>query len=179
MWKAVKGFPDYEVSDEGAVRSYRRKARKWRKPQSNKRDEPVLLTGTVTPLGYVAVILRESTGSKPVRKLVHRLVAEAFLPEPLAGQTDVCHNNGKPGDNRVSNLRWDTHKGNQEDMRKHGTTQAGEKSVTCKITAEIAMSIREKAAAIGRGAGVQLAKEYGLSTAQISRIVNNTRWSHL
>lgn len=37
---------------------------------------------------------------------VHRLVAAAFLPEPLKGQTSVMHINGKKDDNRVSNLAW-------------------------------------------------------------------------
>lgn len=55
---------------------------------------------------------------------VHRLVAYAFLGEP-DGKREVCHNNGVKTDNRVENLRWDTHKANQEDMVKHGHTRLG------------------------------------------------------
>lgn len=49
----------------------------------------------------------------PYRKgcLIHRLVAEAFIPKPL-GATEVDHIDGDKLNNRVENLRWVTHKEN-------------------------------------------------------------------
>lgn len=110
--------------------------------------------------------------------MAHRLVAAAFLGEPPSPlHTDVAHNDGDPSNNHLDNLRWSTHRDNQMDMRRHGTMQDGEKCITAKITAEMAADIRERGKR--RGQGVRLAREYGLSVAQISRIKNGRRWQSL
>ena len=57
--------------------------------------------------GYLQV----SVGRICNTSLVHRLVAETFLPRPL-GATDVDHIDGDKTNNRVENLRWVSHKEN-------------------------------------------------------------------
>lgn len=51
------------------------------------------------------------------------MVAETFLgPRPEGA--DVCHNDGDPTNNRVENLRYDTHSENMRDMVRHGRNNA-------------------------------------------------------
>ena len=57
--------------------------------------------------GYLLVSLSRGRNLK----LVHRLVAEAFIPNPL-GLRDVDHIDGNKSNNRVENLRWVSHKEN-------------------------------------------------------------------
>jgi len=52
---------------------------------------------------------------------LHRIVAEAFLPNPLH-KKEVNHINGIKGDNRVCNLEWATHRENTDHAWAHGLT---------------------------------------------------------
>ncbi len=54
------------------------------------------------------------------RGYVHVLVLTAFRGHCPAGM-EGCHNDGDPKNNRLSNLRWDTHSANQKDGFRHGT----------------------------------------------------------
>ena len=56
--------------------------------------------------GYLAVFIPYREGCS-----IHRLVAEAFLPNPL-GLRDVDHIDGNRTNNNLTNLRWVTHKEN-------------------------------------------------------------------
>ena len=85
---------DYSVSSNGLVLN--------RKTQR-------LLQGSPDKRGYVTVSIRSS--SKMYTKLVHRLVAGAFIPNPENKPT-VNHIDGNKSNNDLSNLEWATHKEN-------------------------------------------------------------------
>lgn len=129
-WRGVFGFPDYEVSDAGRVRSIKRGGRRVLKPQRH--------TG-----GY-HIVTFWSAGS-PTIHLVQKLVLEAFVGTRPTGQ-QACHGNGDKADNRLENLRWDTPKANQADRVAHGTRygRAGSKGRR-RITPAIVTSIRAEA----------------------------------
>ena len=64
-WKRVDGIPDYWVSNKGRV---------WSSISET------FIEGSPTPKGYIDFSLR--VGSHRVRRTLHRLMAEAFIPNP-------------------------------------------------------------------------------------------------
>jgi DNA-directed RNA polymerase specialized sigma subunit len=70
------------------------------------------------PNGYERLTLRRS-GKPHVTGLVHRLVAEAFIPRS-APDLEVNHKNNVRHDNRATNLEWVTRKQNNLHAWKQG-----------------------------------------------------------
>lgn len=99
IWKDIKGYEGlYQVSNLGNVKSLcNNKTRKEKilKPKQRK--------------GYLYVGLCKN--GKVKQYLVHRLVAEHFIPNPN-NLPQIDHINTNKTDNRVENLRWVTQKEN-------------------------------------------------------------------
>ena len=169
-YKPVAGFEMYyRVGDDGSVWSCRGKG--YRKPTGRwVKLNPVMGRGERLAVTFYP-------GAKSVH--VHLLVAETFIgPKPL-GPTkfDCCHNNGKPTDNRASNLRWDTPKGNAADKKLHGTENIGVRNGNAKLTPEKVRKIREMLAA-----GIYqkvIAAEFDIIQQAVSCIARKKTWSHL
>lgn len=101
IWKDIKNYPKYQVSNLGRVKSlnYMRTNR-----------EKVLSLKT-TRCGYLTFLLYKN--GKRKNALVHRVVAEAFLPN-LDNKPQVNHMNGDKTNNRVDNLEWATQSENEK-----------------------------------------------------------------
>ena len=97
IWKAIFGYEDlYSVSNLGRVWSVK----------SNKTLSPNKMV-----TGYLCVHLYKCGKKSRSVKTIHRLVAQAFLPN-LADCEEVNHINFLRFDNRVENLEWATRKEN-------------------------------------------------------------------
>lgn len=100
IWKDIKGFEGiYQVSCQGNVKSVSRKRRHGRGFLVQK--EIILKLG-LTHQGYQRV----SLGTKKSNK-VHRLVAEAFIPNP-DNKPYVNHKDGNKANNHIDYLEWVT-----------------------------------------------------------------------
>lgn len=97
-WKGIKEYPMYEISSLGRVRSYF-------KTGGGTRTVPKLLCNKIDRIGYSFIHLKNDNGRKPLR--IHRLVAEAFLPNPN-NYPEVNHLDENKQNNCISNLEWCT-----------------------------------------------------------------------
>lgn len=123
-WRVIPGFPAYEVSNLGRVRSLPHTT-EWTHGRTGTRATANFKGRMLNPnrnklTGYMTVNVGAGTSN------VHRLVLLAFVgPAPEGCQ--ACHANGDPADNRLANLRWDTVRANAEDRERHGRTARGER----------------------------------------------------
>lgn len=124
IWKPVAGYEDiYEVSADGQVRNVKRAGRK--------------MAGVTVTHGYKAVTLYKEGQRKMM--LLHRVVAEAFIPNP-ENKPQVNHINGNKADNRVENLEWATAQENLDHAKKTGLTP---KQTRENEPAELMIRLRE------------------------------------
>ena len=111
IWKDIEGYEGiYQVSNKGRVKSLKRKiCSNSNNHKYNTLSEKLLkLSGGGK---YIQVILCKD--GKTSAKLVHRLVAQAFIPNPN-NYPVINHKDENKKNNDVRNLEWCTYKYNNE-----------------------------------------------------------------
>jgi len=109
IWKKIKDYPDYEVSNLGNVKSL-------------KFNKERILKALNDGRGYLTVsLLKNGKGKK---KKIHQLVAMAFLNHiPNYNNIVVDHINNIPTDNRLENIQLISCRENSSKDRKNGTSK--------------------------------------------------------
>jgi hypothetical protein len=124
--------------------------------------------------GYLCLYLYRDGIRK--RRYVHQLVMETFVGPRPAGM-ETCHNNGIKNDNRLANLRYDTHSANLEDMRGHGTMLLGERAHSAKLTATDALDVHRRY--LSGESQKAIADSISVRLALVNNIVRGKTWTHV
>lgn len=179
IWKPISNTNNYyEVSTTGKIRSY----------IGIKRDKLGRLTGKkircslpkiIKPQfnhnGYLTIKISFSSGIKRIP--IHRLVAEAFIPNP-ENKPQVNHIDGIKNNNYYKNLEWVTQRENSIHSFKIGLQcNKGNNHSQNILTKKDVLLIRTLPP-LGF-TQTSIANAYGVTPQQIHNIIHHKSWSHL
>ena len=171
--KQIKEYPNYSVTSDGRVISTKRIAGRSGKGISTKHNELVIMHNQT---GYCMVNLIANKKSKT--RYVHRLVAQAYLPNP-DNLPQVNHIDGNKDNNDVSNLEWCTALHNNAHALQTGLREGkkGETNSQAKISESQAVEIIDL---ILEGlSNIEIADQFNLHDRYISLIRGQKRWTYL
>ena len=175
VFKPIPGFPGYDVSNRGRVRSY------WKAPGYG--GGMVMASGPQRVLkakiyrGYQLITLCSS--DKHSMFQVHRLVLLTFVGPPPPGH-ECCHKDGCRSNNLLTNLYWGTKSRNALDRIKHGNgpRRKGTDSPMAKLTDQKVIQIRSLFAQ-GAYSKTELGEMFNIHRVHVGRIVRRKAWPHL
>ncbi len=171
IWKDIEGYEGlYQVSNMGRVRSLL-------DSYGNQRKTPKTLKNVRQPSGYFRVCL--SKGGIGKRFFIHRLVAQAFIPNP-ENKPEVNHIVGDKANNTADNLEWNTRSENIQHALKNNLRLSGENCKQSKLTVFQVNQIRKEYIFGSRKYGASaLAKKYGVTHSSILKIIKNKTYKDI
>jgi transposase len=162
VWLPIEGYENlYQVSSKGRIRSL----------HTTMRVPGYIKKPTVVNRYHRTNLSKDKKGKS---YLVHRLVAQAFLPNP-DNKPYVNHKNGNPSDNRLENLEWCTPLENMS----HGWAMGlinnrGENNGGAKLTEKDVVYIRTS-----MESNPELAERFGVGIGTINQVRCGYQWKHV
>lgn len=170
-WKDIKGYEGlYQVSNLGNIKSIDRSIKRSTSLMKLK-NKPI--SQYVGNRGYPMVSL--CINGKCKRYLVHRIVAIAFLPNPL-NKAYVNHIDGNKQNSNLENLEWSTPTENSIHAHKHGLANVarGERQHSSKLTVDRVKYIRESSKTVR-----ELSIMFNVSKQSIRDVKMKRSWKHI
>jgi hypothetical protein len=115
QWKEINGFPGYEVSDHGQVRSYW----KYQARPSRMISKPYIMKQFSRCKKHKRLAVNLHKNREMTLVYVYHLVLEAFNG-PCPNGMECCHRDGDKFNNKLNNIRWDTTANNYLDNLHNG-----------------------------------------------------------
>lgn len=166
-WVTAPGYPNYAVSNQGRV--MRTEKSKGTKPGK-------ILKPKVTSQGYWEYTLRRDGAHHYVR--AHRLVCEAFHGPPGLATPFACHKDDNPSNNCAYNVYWGSRQENAKDAIINNRYLRGEVCGSSRFSEKTIRAFLQDVA-IGEKSMTEIARSYGISKSQGSKIARGHYWKHL
>ncbi len=161
LWKRIPSALDYEINENGEVRNRKTKDRvNWDNSRYPRVSLRVMVDGALKSKSFV----------------VHRAVAQAFIPNP-DNLPEARHLDGNPGNPCRDNIAWGSHSQNEQDKRRHGTVLDGERNPQCRLRATQLPIILGRIKAGESKASI--ARSFGVHRSTISLIASGRKWKHV
>lgn len=167
----VRPVPGYE-SDYAVTRDGRVFSLNYRRAGVARELRPELMRK-----GYLRVALYGADGSRR-KVMIHRLVAAAFIPNPL-GLSQVNHKDGNKAKNAANNLEWCDCADNIRHAVSIGLHTRGERHASAILAESQVRQIKAALRNNRRGLRAQLARQYGVSFCTIDSIASGKTWRHV
>lgn len=183
-WKEIDGYSRYMISNLGKIWSKTRVV-KSNGSQSKTIRKGKFLKTRINDNGYETVNLCPDNSTRIKTKKVHRLIAQAFIPNPN-NLPCINHKNRQRSDNRIENLEWCTssdnnyHRWTNIESIKHREKARDVCRINGKRNRFISLETKLEIIKEYKETNIlqkDLAKKYGISKQVICHIVNNKYFS--
>lgn len=143
--------------------------------RSFKTGKERILSINISDKGYKRVTIREAKTQKVLTPLIHRLLAEAVIPNPH-NLPEVNHKDGNKLNNSISNLEWCDKLHNMRHAFKTGLMKQciGENKPQSKLNEKAVVDIFNSKESCRK-----LAKKYGVCYSLISGVRRGSVWNHV
>lgn len=176
IWKNIQEYEGiYMISSFGRVKSLKRQVFCGGRYATRKER---ILKAQKNKFGYCKVILQKNKNKKT--KLVHRLVADAFIENPN-NKPEVNHKDGVKDNCLHYNLEWVTDKENSMHAVRTGLAphSIGETHKNSKLKEKDVLEIRRNWDGKHFYKYPNIAKKYGITESSLAKILKRETWKHI
>lgn len=180
VWRDISGFEGlYQVSNLGRIKTLitERYINRWG-GYYIKQDPKIMKLSLYTKIkSKMYYRIQLCKGKRYFHFTVHRLVADAFIPNPEE-KPQVNHIDGNKLNNHVSNLEWVTDDENKKHAKRSGMIWRGHSINTSKLEEDQVIEIR-RLFDTGNYTKTDIAKMFKISVPATSSILKRENWGWL